>query len=329
MPDRASIAVLGGSGYVAGEAVRILAQHPKFKVAALAGKSSIGVSASELFPHLTGLVQGLKTEALDEVLSRVSSGDIAGVVSALPHGESREVLTAVRKASSSVAIVDLSADFRFADGWTTGVPELLQGPVGLSASHPGCFATCTTLAIAPLVKAGWGITEVTAFGVTGSTGSGRTPKATTHHPERHSGFWAYDPLTHRHAAEITTMLDSLGGSPRLSFVPHSAPISRGMHVTVVACSSGIPGEPEALDEIQRYYHESPLITVRESLPSVKDVVGSNRCHISVRVHESSIAITSVIDNLIKGAAGGGVQLLNRMFGYSDVTGLDGPALGWN
>jgi len=315
----AKIAVLGGSGYVAGEAIRLLLAHPEFELAAVSSAGNIGARVGDIFPHLAACdLRFCSPEALDP------SGYDA-VLSALPHGEGEATLLAFADQFPNLKIVDLSADLRFHERFHCGLPELYTGDPGRLVANPGCFATCTTLAAAPLAQIATG--DLVAFGITGSTGSGRSPKATTHHPERHSGFWAYEPLRHRHRKEIEMMVPL--ADRRILFMPHSAPLSRGMHVTVASLMLPKP-LPEVVEAVRAFYAGCPMVVVRESgFPNVKDVVGSNYCHIGVAVHEDEVAVMAVIDNLVKGAAGGGVQWLNRMFGLPDETGLTTPALGWN
>lgn len=321
----AKIVVLGGSGYVSGEAIRLMSQHPSFELAAVSSAGNIGVKIADVFPHLAS-IGDMKFCSPDDLEGMLSSGEIEGVLAALPHGDGKATLLAYADAFPDLKIVDLSADLRFDTPFYCGLPELSKGDPGRLVANPGCFATCTTLAAAPL--AALTSFDLVAFGITGSTGSGRSPKATTHHPERHSGFWAYEPLKHRHRKEIEMMVPI--GERRILFMPHSAPLSRGMHVTV---ASLLPGEipvTEVVNRFRAFYEGCPMVIVRETgFPNVKDVVGSNYCHIGIAVHENEVAVMAVIDNLVKGAAGGGVQWLNRMFGLTDEAGLTTPALGWN
>lgn len=319
MSEPIPVAVLGGSGYVAGETIRLLQAHPEFQVAAVSSSSNAGVEVGSIFPHLAGAVGGMAFCSPDEL----PLGHVQAVIAALPHGESEATLLGFADAYPNLKIVDLAADLRFHERFFFGLPELNEGGPGNLVANPGCFATCTTLAAAPLAKLPTG--DLVAFGITGSTGSGRSPKSTTHHPERHSGFWAYEPLKHRHRKEIEKMVAP--GDRRLMFMPHSAPLSRGMHVTVATI---LDPEIDVLAAVREFYANSPMVVVRESgFPNVKDVVGSNFCHIGVGRHGDEVAVMAVIDNLVKGAAGGGIQWLNRMFGFADETGLTTPALGWN
>lgn len=323
MPDKIGVAILGGSGYVAGEAYRLLSGHPIFEVAAISSSTQAGVTVGSVFPHLVGASKSFCSP--DEIFA---SGQVQAVISALPHGESESTLLGYAQDRPALKIVDLSADLRFHPSFHCGLPELFAGDPGRLVANPGCFASCTTLAAAPLLELP--TADLVAFGVTGSTGSGRSPKPTTHHPERHSGFWAYEPLKHRHKKEIEMMLRLDEQERNFVFLPHSAPMSRGMHVTVATLIRESFSVSEVVGQFREFYRDCPMVHVRESgFPNVKDVVGSNYCHVGVAVENEQVAVMAVIDNLVKGAAGGGVQWLNRMFGLPDETGLTAPALGWN
>jgi N-acetyl-gamma-glutamyl-phosphate reductase len=171
--------------------------------------------------------------------------------------------------------------------------------------------------------------EVFAFGLTGSTGSGREPKETTHHPERHSNLFAYQPLVHRHVPEMTELAEKASGvRPEIHFVPHSGPFARGIHTTIQG-DLRTPLDAEAIrSELSRFYAGSPLVRVVPGAPRVKDVAGSSYAHLGVAVEGDALAVFSVIDNLLKGASGGGVQWLNRMLGFPESAGLTQPAPGW-
>jgi N-acetyl-gamma-glutamyl-phosphate reductase len=244
--------------------------------------------------------------------------------------------------------VDISADFRYssADEFEAvyeiphGAPELLNEfscavpEHQLSAarphvSHPGCFATALLMAAVPLMKLGISDTDLYAVGITGSTGSGRTPTAATHHPERQSNLFAYKALTHRHTPEVTGICKSITGiQPALRFVPHSGPFSRGIYVTMQAQLKEPRTDIEIREALHDFYAASPFVVIRHNAPRIKDVVGSNYCHIGIATDEKSVAVFVVIDNLVKGAAGGAMQWMNRKLGLAETTGLLAPALAW-
>jgi N-acetyl-gamma-glutamyl-phosphate reductase len=247
-----------------------------------------------------------------------------------------------------VHVVDSSADFRFAQqsAWEAvyktdhGAPELLdQFACALPehvdtidvphVGHPGCFATASTLATVPLIRSGLTAAEVFISGITGSTGSGKTPVAGTHHPERNSNLYAYKPLAHRHAPEVEALAEAASGRPtRVHFVPHSGPFARGIHVTVQAKANQAVSASELREVFNEAYADAPFVQVVDGTPRIKNVVASNYCHIGVAADGDTVVVMAAIDNLVKGAAGGAVQWMNRLWGLPETAGLAMSAPGW-
>lgn len=344
--------VLGASGYVGAEVLRLLALHPVLRVVGAFSRGEAGRRVAEAYPHLEGRQGGLRFQDPAELLDCLEGEGTLAIFSCLPHGATAHtlsiVLKAARKVGREVVIVDLSADFRYAKaedyeavyGAAHGAPELLEqfycGVPDLEAetperhlAHPGCFTTAVSLAGAPLVRTGLVEGALAVSAITGSTGSGREPGRGTHHPERHGNLRAYKPLDHRHRPEMETFIGRFAGQKaEVAFVPHSGPFARGIHATLHASLS----EERSLDELVALYREayaaSPSITVRSSPPGLKEVVGSNRCHLGVAVSGRRVVITSVIDNLVKGAAGGGLHWMNRRLGLPAEMGLEIPAVGF-
>lgn len=414
-----AVAVLGGSGYVAGELVRLLAGHPVFRLVAISSESKGGQRLEDNFFHLRGTAAGrIVFSELGAVADAVAAHRRLAVLSALPHGESAaridEVLVAAERAGSEVRVVDLSGDFRHGDaasyqavyGKPHGAPARIGeflcalpdlepgGDLGGArhVAHPGCFTTAATLALAPLAAGGWLEPSVpaTVVAVTGSTGAGRTPTATTHHPERRSDLFAYNPLGHRHEPEMRALVaravrsaagTSADGTPDggrsargelaaavpdIAFVPHSGPFARGIHATITAklarpataetlrasietfyariAATLPPSPPPSSSSSSSFPSTEGLSPSLLSLPSTEEflsfvqvlaapprlqaVVGTNRCDLAVAVRGDHLIAFSAIDNLVKGAAGGGVQWMNRLFGLPAATGLLAPGLGW-
>jgi N-acetyl-gamma-glutamyl-phosphate reductase len=165
--------------------------------------------------------------------------------------------------------------------------------------------------------------------VTGSTGSGRSPTAGTHHPLRHSDLYSYGALTHRHGAEITALARaSAGREGRFAFVPHSGPFARGIHATVQAKLKHPLDRAGAIAALRGFYAGRPFVRVQDEPPRLKDVVGSNYAHLSAAADGHTIVVMSVVDNLVKGAAGGAIQWMNRLLGFQETDGLNAPAAGW-
>ena len=343
--------VLGGSGYVAGELLRLLATHPGLQVAGVMSGSQAGAPVRQLFPQLQGTLGDLEFCGKEALKSALPAGR-AALFSAAPHGASAALIAEFMEAADAqgcqLSVVDVSADFRFDNaedyaavyGQPHGAPELLSRfasalPEHLAETgsthigHPGCFATALLMASVPVTALGLTDGELYAVGITGSTGSGRSPLPGTHHPERHSNLFAYKPLAHRHAPEVMSICAQLTGTrPRLRFVPHSGPFARGIHLTLQAPLAAAGSADALRDAFADFYKDSPFVSVTDGTPRLKDVVGSNYCHIGVDTDGESLAVFVVIDNLVKGAAGGAVQWMNRLLGMPETTGLTAPALGW-
>ena len=344
-------AVLGASGYVGGELLRLLAGHPDFELRAAVSDSGAGKPVVDLFPHLGPALAGRRFVARANWLDDVDAGSGLALFSAAPHGASASLiasaLDACRTKGVDVRVVDSSADFRFAGqatwesiyGTGHGAPELLDRFVcalpehiaDLDVSHvghPGCFATASALAAVPLMTSGLTEAEVFISAVTGSTGSGKTPQAGTHHPERDGNLYAYKPLAHRHAPEVEALAEAASGrDTKVHFVPHSGPFARGIHVTLQARAER-PVDGNRLRQVyEDAYAGAPFVRIVSGTPRIKDVVASNQCHIGIATDGDAVVVMAVIDNLVKGAAGGAVQWMNRLWELPETAGLDMPAPG--
>lgn len=344
--------IIGASGYVGGELLRLIAGHPNFELKAAVSDSAAGKPIGELFGHLDTAFDTHSFVAHDEWLDHVDANSDLALFSAAPHGASAAVIAnaidACGKRGINVHVVDSSADFRFAeqDQWEAvykaehGAPQLLNSfvcalpehmsEIGVAhVGHPGCFATASTLATVPLIQSGLTEAEVFISGVTGSTGSGKKPQPGTHHPERNSNFYAYKPLAHRHAPEIAALAEATSGrATTVHFVPHSGPFARGIHVTLQAKAKSPVSEAELRRIYEHAYENAPFVHVVTGTPRIKNVVASNQCHISVATDGDIVVVMAAIDNLVKGAAGGAMQWMNRLWSLPETAGLDMPAPGW-
>lgn len=344
--------IIGASGYVGGELLRLIATHPAFELKAAVSDSAAGKPIGELFGHLATAYDGHTFVAHGDWLDRIDDDSDLALFSAAPHGASAAVIAGALdvcgKLGINVHVVDSSADFRFAEqaaweavyGADHGAPELLDQfvcalPEHLGdieaphVGHPGCFATASTLATVPLIQSGLTEAEVFISGVTGSTGSGKKPQPGTHHPERHSNFYAYKPLAHRHAPEVAALAEAASGrATTVHFVPHSGPFARGIHVTVQAKAKSPVSEEELRKVYEDTYADAPFVRVVDGTPRIKNVVASNYCHIGVAADGDTVVVMAAIDNLVKGAAGGAMQWMNRLWGLPETTGLETPAPGW-
>jgi N-acetyl-gamma-glutamyl-phosphate reductase len=340
------VALIGATGYTGAELWRLLSNHPNVEVTMAVARKEVGKKVSDLFPHLTGRAN-LTLEALDpDVVAQ--RADVAFL--ALPHGTAAEAAKALY--DRGLTVLDLSADFRIKELPTYEKfygkhphPELLPKAVyGLVERYreqlkgaklvavPGCYPTAVNLAAAPLLRAGLAFPErILAACMSGVSGAGREAKVSSLFCEAGEGISAYGVATHRHQPEMEQELFFAAGEPvTLTFVPHLAPMSRGIHATVAMDLK--PGVDAAdIDQVLRKaYEASPFVKWLGfgQFPSTAHVRGSNRAHISGAVDSriSRVVLTSVIDNLVKGASGQAVQCLNAVMGWPETMGLETGAL---
>ncbi len=344
--------VLGATGYVGGELLRLISGHPNFDLVAAVSRSHSAEPIAAIFPHLARAFRGKRFAAPDEWPESLDEISNLALFSAAPHGTSAAMIaTALAAANSNKVnthVVDCSADFRYADRenyesvygvghgapdllkhFCCGVPEHMTHNTAPHIGHPGCFATAALLAIVPLLRSGLADGDLFVTGITGSTGSGRNPQTGTHHPERHSNLYAYKPLAHRHAPEITRLAAAATGHEvRLHFVPHSGPFARGIHMTVQAKTNSAVSVKELRACYESAYDDAPFVEIVDGMPKMKNVVASNTCQIGFAVSDNAVVITAVLDNLVKGAAGGAVQWMNRLWQLPETAGLDAATPAW-
>jgi N-acetyl-gamma-glutamyl-phosphate reductase common form len=344
--------VLGGTGYVAGELLRLIAAHPNFSLAAVMSDSQPGQTIAGAFPHLASAYPEARFKSQQEVAELIAGTPESAVFSAAPHGVSAALIDALlrgaQRAGTRPRVVDISADFRHATPeaytavyahphgapgrvaqFTCALPEHLTNPDTPHIAHPGCFATAILLASVPLLAAGLVTPNFFVSGVTGSTGSGRKAVEGTHHPLRHGDLYSYSALNHRHVPEVAACARAASGvAAQFAFVPHSGPFARGIHVTVQAAASRPLDTPAVLAALRDFYARAPFVRASDAAPRVKDVVASNYAHLSAVARDGTVAVLCAIDNLTKGAAGGAMQWMNRLFALPETTGLTAPAAGW-
>lgn len=345
------VAILGASGYGAGELLRLFVHHPEVEVVSATSTSQVGQPVAHLHPHLLGFYD-LRTTA-DVDFAHLLAGTHAVVFSALPRGASSPALDAVLRSAERdcgpdrLRVIDLSGDLRLADArqhahyypntpllpqrrrtFVYGLPELGRARIQAArhVANPGCLATAAILAAAPLVHGGC-VGPLVIDAKTGSSGAGRQLKETTHHPTRHADFRAYEPLAHQHEPEVRQALgDPLGERIQTSFVAQSMDATRGIFVTVHAV---LPEPVEAAALRQRcaeFYAESPFVRIVAGSPALQNVVGSNFCDIGAATRDRQVIVMAALDNLVKGMAGTAIQNMNLMCGLPETTGLWTPAL---
>ncbi|OQB14818.1 MAG: N-acetyl-gamma-glutamyl-phosphate reductase [Firmicutes bacterium ADurb.Bin193] len=338
--------VLGATGYAGVELVRILSKHPAVSFSHLASRSYAGKALSEVYPNFKNVVS-LELCELDPVAA-ANDSDI--VFTALPHGASKEVIPLL--ADKKVKIIDFSGDFRYKSrevyekwyGEPHSAPELLEKSVyGLCELHrdeiakaslvgnPGCYTTCSILALAPLVDKEIIHTDnIIIDAKSGVTGAGRSSSTDYSFCECDGNMKAYKIATHRHTSEIEQELSLIAKEEiTLSFTPHLIPIKRGILSTCYANLNGEYTDGEIIDVFKDYYKGEYFVRICDKgvLPEVKNVAGSNFVDIGLCVDRrlGRVVVVSCIDNIVKGAAGQAVQNMNIMFGLPESMGIDNAA----
>ncbi len=333
--------ILGASGYIGAELMRYASVHPSLELVFATANRDAGKPVGEVFPNLGAFVPLCFSSAEEgETMAR----DVDVVFLALPHGESQDVVPRLAGGENGPIVIDLAGDFRTPDpegferyyGSAHRAPALLDRFVyGFTEaerknlagarliSNPGCFATGLLLALYPLLETGLLEDPICVTALTGSSGSGREPGRTTHHPERVQNLRAYKVLAHQHLLEVEWFLGTRSSSPvHLQFVPQSAPISRGIFATLF-----LPGKPAAdvRRAFDRVYGEEALIDVIDGSPDLRTVQGTPRSVIGVAGEAGrGTVVFSAIDNLGKGAASQAIQNMNCAMGLEETDGLRLP-----
>ncbi len=334
-----SVGIINVSGYIGVDLARLLYQHPGVHLTSVTGRSAAGQKLGNVFPHLADVDLTI-TEELDAV-------DVA--FSALPHAASAAAVA--NALEQGINVIDISADFRLNDvqeyeEWykvTHPVPELLSEAVfGLPelnrneitksrlVANPGCYPTCSILALAPALRSGLVELDIIIDSKSGVSGAGRTLTLNTHYAETNENFSAYALGGHRHMPEIRQELQKLasGNQISLTFLPHLTPMTRGM---MSSCYTKLKREVSVneLNEIyQDFYKDEPFVRVVDNPPQTKQTLGSNFCliHPIIDVRTGRLIVISCIDNLVKGGAGQAVQNMNLMLGLPEVMGLEQRAI---
>ena len=346
------VAVLGASGYIGGEALRLLLGHPNVEVAAVTSASNAGKPVTTVHPNLTKLTD--LTFRAD--LPAEEAREYDAIFMALPHGQAMERVPKMLEAGGKggprgdgPVLLDMSGDFRIKDaavfaeyyGMDHSAPEQARrAAYGLTEWNreairesrliacPGCFPTGALLALTPLAKAGLLDGPVVVDSKTGSSGSGKEPGEGTHHPTRAHDFRAYGLFKHRHlpeiAQELGKWLSDGEQQPNVVFTPHSAPMVRGIFTTAYA----FPSKPVSAGELKALFEEAyadaHFVRLVDT-PRVVVVQHTNFCDLNATTDgQGTVIVTSAIDNLVKGGAGQAVQDLNVAFGWPEHTGLNFP-----
>jgi len=325
------VGILGASGFVGGELLRLCAAHPEFSPARLFGDSQAGAALAAVHPHVALAYPDAQLEAFEES----ALGGLDLVFAALPHGKSQELAGAIL--DRGIPFVDLGADFRLRDPenyaqwygephaapdlidrFVYGIPELHRDAIraAKAVAAAGCYPTAAILALKPLVDAGLvDPKSIIVDAASGVSGAGKGLKEATHFNSVAESFSAYGLLNHRHTAEMEA---SLGAT--VLFTPHLAPMNRGILATCYAVATA-PCDPLAV--LRTAYANEPFVHVSDRPPATKWTLGSNAAHVTARYDERTgrVLAISAIDNLVKGAAGQMIQCANLMLGLDEAAGL--------
>jgi N-acetyl-gamma-glutamyl-phosphate reductase len=319
--EKINIGIVGGAGYTGGELLRILLNHPFVNVAFVHSNSQAGKPVWSTHTDLLGDTDLLFTgNDMDNLLT---PGNVDAIFLCSGHGASVTFM-ADNDVSDDITVIDLSADFRDEhDDFVYGLPELQRERIqeATRIANPGCFATSIELALLPLAKAGLLTADVQVSAITGSTGAGQALSPTTHFSWRNNNVSIYKAFTHQHLAEIRQSLTTLDPDFKhaINFVPYRGDYTRGIMANVYTPFGGT--REEAKELYRTYYAGHPFTHLSDAPVDVKQVVNTNKCFLHLELHDGQLLITSVIDNLTKGAAGQAVQNLNLVFGLPEDTGL--------
>lgn len=329
------IGILGAAGYTGGELIRILLNHPEAEIVFANSESNAGNLVSDVHEGLIGDTDLCFTDQMpfDKV-------DV--VFFCFGHGKS-EAFLKEHTIPDNVKIIDLAQDFRIKGNhdYVYGLPEIYRSGIAACKhlANPGCFATCIQEGLLPLAKAGLLTHDVAVNAITGSTGAGQKPGATTHFSWRNNNFSVYKLFTHQHLHEICQTLNDLRpeSAPRavdtldegydadgitIDFIPYRGDFARGIFCTEVVTCDKAPN-PNAVVELYKNFFKDAAFTHYSDKPlDLKQVVNTNKALVHVEVFGKKIVVTSIIDNLLKGAVGQAVQNMNIMFGLDEKAGLN-------
>jgi N-acetyl-gamma-glutamyl-phosphate reductase len=315
MEKKIKVGVAGGAGYTGGELLRLLLNHPAVEITYIHSKSQAGKPVCHVHTDLTGETD-LSFSASFEPAAEV-------VFLCLGHGDSAKFLQE-QSFPAGTKIIDLSQDFRDEkNDFVYGLPELKKEKIVSTTklANPGCFATGIQLALLPLAHKGLLQEEVHISAITGSTGAGQSPSDTTHFSWRSGNISVYKAFTHQHLKEIRRSLVALQPDfeQKIRFIPYRGNFTRGI-LSSCYTTSDLSLE-EATRLYQDYYAKHPFVHISAHPIDVKQVVNTNKCLLHLEKHEDQLLITSIIDNLLKGASGQAIQNMNLMFGLSEDMGL--------
>jgi N-acetyl-gamma-glutamyl-phosphate reductase len=332
------VAIIGASGYTGAESIEVILRHNQAKLVYLSALPEECGAVEEVFPRFKGRCN-LQIEPLD--IDKLSGlADVA--LCCLPHKVSMGFVPKLLE--TGLKVVDFSADYRikstevyekFYEVKHTDIANLERAVYGLPEcfreqikdadliANPGCYPTGALLAVAPLLKEGHVDTEaIIVNAVTGITGAGKNPSNKFHFPNMNENIFAYGIGTHRHMPEMEQVASEIAGADvKILFQPHAGPFDRGILSTVYCQPKGKTNSEQLAKLYEDFYADEPFIQMRNDAPGVKEVAGTNYCHIFISCVKGKIVVFSAIDNLVKGASGQAVQNMNIIFGLDETLGL--------
>lgn len=311
------VGILGAAGYTGGELIRLLFNHPEAQIVFAHSESNANNKVSDVHEGLIG--------DTDMCFSAEMPFDKVDVIFlCFGHGKS-EAFLKEHTIPESVKIIDLAQDFRLCGNhdFVYGLPETHREAIrgAQHLANPGCFATCIQLALLPALKNNLLSGDIHVNGITGSTGAGQKPGATTHFSWRNDNVSVYKAFTHQHLLEINQTAKELcpAFDGRILFLPQRGCFSRGIFVTAYATCD--KSEEEVVELYKNYYKDAAFTFVVDKMPDMKQVVNTNKAVVFVQKYDDQLLMVSCIDNLLKGAVGQAVQNMNLMFGVEEKAGL--------
>jgi N-acetyl-gamma-glutamyl-phosphate reductase len=322
MIKQLKIGIAGGAGYTGGELLRILLHHPAVEITFVHSKSQAGKPVYHTHHDLLGETDLAFTEELNT--------EVDILFLCMGHGESKVFLSA-NMVSAHTKIIDLSQDFRDeSNDFIYGLPELQREKIreAQKIANPGCFATCIELALLPLAKERLLKADVHISAITGSTGAGQSLSATSHYSWRNGNISVYKAFSHQHLKEIKQSLNHLqeGFKQKIHFIPYRGSFTRGIFASCYTTSD--LSLEQAQELYQDYYAGHPFTHMSDEPIDVKRVVNTNKCFLNIEKADDQLLITSVIDNLTKGASGQAVQNMNLISGLEETLGLGLKSIGF-
>lgn len=315
------VGIIGGAGYTGGELIRVLLNHPQVEIVSVQSQSNSNRFIYQVHRDLIG--------ECELQFSANVSPDIDVLFLCVAHGEAKKYLSE-HTLNKQTKVIDLSQDFRLYPSATLGEERFVYGLPELNRSriqaakyiaNPGCFATCIQLALLPLAKVQLLKKDIHINATTGSTGAGQALSATSHFSWRSNNLSVYKAFEHQHLNEIAQSLSLLQNDFKQSihFIPQRGNFTRGIFASIyMDCALDLE---DAIGLYEAYYATHPFVTISKDPIDLKQVVNTNKCLLHLEKHEGKLLITSVIDNLLKGASGQAVQNMNLLFGLEETTGL--------